>query len=470
MKPTNASTAPTRGPWFRHAGARWFAAVGVLVLAACGGGGGGGGDQAPPSALGVVELTVKDHYGVAVAGAQVVGPFGETTTDAQGISLVLTDVKGALADLMIYRDSFVDKSITVSSTPGQVNRFDVTLDRLTLAAGGSLTSRGNLLPTLDATGTLLTFEVELVVVGGDSVPIDGLSRADFQLRACTPDAGNNRFDCVRGTVASDDVAYVPATDMPEVATPVPGGTTRPYATALLLDQSGSIAQTDPTAARLFATKAFLDTLGDEDLALLAAFASGTTAQIPTEPLTVYGPFRASSQARSYFDTLDTLAMQIGGNTPLYNSIDSLRDQAFSAGAVPAGLGQAMVVFTDGADTSCNTLETCAERRGQTIQAAVQDGVRIFTIGLSNDVDIAALGELANQTGGAMLYADNVAQLVPLYGSVGQLMSLSLGTYRLRWTVRADAAGAFRPGQALLGRVQVTAQGSQFDVPFVVGIP
>ena len=77
---------------------------------------------------------------------------------------------------------------------------------------------------------------------------------------------------------------------------------------------------------------------------------------------------------------------------------------------------------------------------------------------------------SNQTGGALLYADTPEQLLPMYGSVGRLLSLSLPTYRLRWTVQAAAAGAFRPGQSLIGRVQVSAAGKVFDVPFIVGIP
>lgn len=446
---------------------RGLIAAAVLVLAACGGGGSG---QGQPVALGVVALTVTDRYGTAVAGALVVGPFGESATDAQGVTLVLTDVTGALAEVVVSLDSFRPQALTVASTPGQVNGVAVTLDRETSAAGGSLGSRSGLLPTLDASGQSLSFEIELVVVGGDSKPIGNLSRSDFALRPCVPDPASERADCVRGAAAGDDAPYVAVTATPETMTPVPGGMPRTYATALLLDQSGSIAQTDPSAARLFSSKVFLDAMGAQDQALLAAFASGPAALIPAVPLSVYGPFRAASQARSYFETLDMLATQIGGNTPLYDSVDGLRQQAFGGIPVPSGLGQAVVVFTDGADTSCGTQEACRQRRAQTIQAAVQGGVQLFTIGLSSDVDIGALGELANQTGGALLYADNVAQLVPLYGSVGQLMSLSMGTYRLRWTVRADTAGAFRAGQALLGRVQVTAGGSQFDVPFVVGVP
>jgi hypothetical protein len=104
-----------------------------------------------------------------------------------------------------------------------------------------------------------------------------------------------------------------------------------------------------------------------------------------------------------------------------------------------------------------------------IQSANIAQVRLFTIGLSKDIDIAALGELANQTGGAFLYADAAEQLLPLYGSVGKLLSLGLPTYRMRWTVRADAQGVFQSGSSLLGRVQVTAGANTFTVPFIVGI-
>ena len=57
--------------------------------------------------------------------------------------------------------------------------------------------------------------------------------------------------------------------------------------------------------------------------------------------------------------------------------------------------------------------------------------RLFTIGLAQGIDVAALGELADRTGGVFFYANNAAQFLTLFGSVGKLMSLSLPTYRLR---------------------------------------
>lgn len=447
--------------------------VAVLALSACGGGGGGGASAAAAEAAavpGVVAVTVNDSYGTAVAGARIRGPRGETITNALGVSLVGTDAPGATTPVTISREAFLDRSVVLTSSAGRVNEVTITLDRASSAAGASLTSRSGALPTVDSTGQRLSFEIELVVVDGASNPIESLSSAAFALRPCTPDAANTVVDCVRGAAASDDVAFTPVATVPQTLTLVPGGTSRPFATAMLLDQSGSIAQTDPTSARLYSAKAFLGGLGAQDRVLLAAFAGAPGAVIPNAPLTVYGPFRDQSQASSYYPTLDALAPLVGGNTPLYDSIDKLREQWLGPALLPGDMGKALVVFTDGADTSCGGPAACRTRREQSIVGARQNQVRIFAIGLSAGADLSALGELATETGGALLYADNASQLMPLYGSVGKLMNQGLATYRLSWTVRTDAAGGFTPGQALLGRVQVNTGTSSFEVPFVVRVP
>jgi von Willebrand factor type A domain len=470
-KTQSKSAHPAAAGARRSSFAAIVAAAALLGLSACGGGGGDGGGAAEAAAVpGVVAVTVHDSYGTAVAGARISGPRGETITNALGVSLVGTDAPGATTNVTVSRDAFVDRSVALASTAGRVNEVTITLDRATSAAGGSLSSRSGVLPTIDSSGQEMSFEIELVVVDGASKPIESLSRASFALRPCTPDPANAVVDCVRGAVAGDDVAFTPVASAPETLALVPGGASRPFATALLLDQSGSIAQTDPGNARLYSAKAFLGGLGAQDRVVLAAFAGAPGALLPSAPLTVYGPFREQTQATSYYATLDTLGPLVGGNTPLYDSIDMVREQWLGAATPQDQLGKSLVVFTDGADTGCAGQAACRTRREQTILGARQSQVRIFAIGLSGGADLVALGELANQTGGALLYADNAAQLVPLYGSVGQLMSLSLATYRLRWTVRSEAPGGFRAGQALLGRVQVSTAGSTFDVPFVVGMP
>lgn len=452
-----------------HGLTAWLAStVLALGLAACGGGGGGNGVSSAP--LGLVKVTVRDAFGTSVAGATVVGPQGQVLTDARGEALVVIPSPDGTAGVTVSSKAFVDQIVSATSTVGRVAEVDVTLARATSAAGGSLSTRSGRLPSLDSSGGQLSFEIEIVVVDGDSKPIDKLSRANFVLHACSPNSGSPSVNCLRGAGTHVDQPYAPATPTPEALELVAGKAAQPYAAALLLDQSGSILQSDPSGARLFSSKVFLDGLGVEDQALMAAFAGGPDATLPTRPLTLYGPLRSRSIVSSYFPALDGLTKLLGGNTPLYTSIDALGRHLNTDAAVPAGLAKAMVIFTDGADTDCGGIEACRLRRMRTIQQANQDQVRLFTIGLSNGVDVAALGELANQTGGALLYADTPEQLLPLYGSVGRLLSLSLPTYRLRWTVQAGTAAAFRSGQSLIGRVQVSAAGKVFDVPFLVGIP
>jgi hypothetical protein len=244
----------------------------------------------------------------------------------------------------------------------------------------------------------------------------------------------------------------------------------------MLDQSQSISGSDPTGARLFSAKAFLDGLGSGDRALLSVFANdgtNTDALIPTQPLTIYPPFRSPTTTRdapSYYDTLDSLVDLVGGGTPLYESLDLLREQVVADPALPVGIAKAVVIFTDGEDTDCGGANTCRTRRDQSIQAAIADNLRIFTIGLSTGVDFEALAELANDTGGAFLFADSAEQLIPLYGTVGDLLSLTLPTYRLTFNVSADAQGVFMSGRSLIGRVEVTAGTNVFNVPFIVGVP
>jgi hypothetical protein len=398
------------------------------------------------------------------------GPLSTLSTDAQGVALLLVDGNASSASVTISGPSFVAQTVTTPLIPNQPNEIRVTLTRATSAAGGSLTSRGGFAPTVNGNAQQLTFEIELVILDGASVSIENLQPTDFSLRACTPDAANDRFDCVRGASVAADVAYVPTVTTPSVMALVPGGVAKPYAAALLLDQSSSIFASDPLGARLFSAKVFLGTLGPIDRVLMAAFAGGPEALIPTPPLAIYESFKDQASAASYYPTLNALSTQVGGNTPLYASINGLRDRLVSDATLDPLLSKSVVVFTDGADTTCTSPENCRTVREQTIQQANANQVRLFTIGLSSGVDVAALGELANQTDGAFLYADTAEQLLPLYGSLGRLLSLSLPTYRLRWTVQAGAGNAFVPGATLLGRVQVSAAGKTFDVPFVVGIP
>ena len=210
----------------------------------------------------------------------------------------------------------------------------------------------------------------------------------------------------------------------------------------MLDQSQSINGSDPTGARLFSAKAFLDGLGPEDHVLLSAFANDSTtdALIPTKPLTIYPPFRDATtvdDAPSYDDTLDSLADLVGGGTPLYESLDQLRRGEWSTTRHYRQASRRLSSSSRMAKTPIAAARTHAVRRrdAESIAAGrTADNVRVFTIGLSAGIDFEALADLANKTGGAFLFANSAEQLIPLYGTVGELLSLSLPTYRLSFSV------------------------------------
>ena len=77
---------------------------------------------------------------------------------------------------------------------------------------------------------------------------------------------------------------------------------------------------------------------------------------------------------------------------------------------------------------------------------------------------------AKDTGGIFLFAQNAEQLIPLYGSLGDLLSRSLPTYTMRWTVRSDTDGTFVSGHSVFGNLHIDGGGSPVTVPFIVGIP
>jgi len=239
---------------------------------------------------------------------------------------------------------------------------------------------------------------------------------------------------------------------------------------LLFFQNGSIANSDRLNARLFSAKTMISNLAPGDQVVMGAFADGNGARLQQQPLTMVGTVVEKAAAPLFFPRLDALAGQSGGQTPLHASIDAMRAQIVGDASLTPGQPRAIVVFTDGIDSYCSSANRCAQRRQEVINAARADGVRLFTIGLSADIDVESLSHLATASGGAMLYADSVEQLIPLYGSLGRLMSLGLPTYRLRFSIDAGEGGVFAAGQTVLARARVNVLGQTVNIPFAVGIP
>jgi hypothetical protein len=72
------------------------------------------------------------------------------------------------------------------------------------------------------------------------------------------------------------------------------------------------------------------------------------------------------------------------------------------------------------------------------------------------VDGVVLATLADAGNGIFLFAEDVTQLIPIYGSLGNLLSRSLTTYRLTYRISTDVDGAFQAGRSVRGTLAVNA--------------
>ena len=95
----------------------------------------------------------------------------------------------------------------------------------------------------------------------------------------------------------------------------------PYSAALLLDQSSSVATTDPNDARLGAAAAFMDNLSSGAEVALLAFAAG--GRLPFRPVTSYRDADGNDFTTDP-DQLDRylrdLANLEGGGRPLHDAV------------------------------------------------------------------------------------------------------------------------------------------------------
>ncbi|TAH20099.1 MAG: VWA domain-containing protein [Cytophagales bacterium] len=252
-------------------------------------------------------------------------------------------------------------------------------------------------------GTKVTFEVDLAVINGSGNEVPNLANDDIKLGDTNVKGVNLDFN-------------VDASSQTE------GTKIDNFATTLLLDQSGSIANTDPENLRIEAAKIFCGALGAKDSVLLSAFASGGGKKIPFD-LSVYGNF--TNDGKTYYPTLDDLKNKIGGATPLYKAIYAM------IGYVDKDIKNAnksVVVFTDGEDTEGGVAVSTL------ISFAKSKKVKVHVVALGKEVNLGTLGDIANQTGGCFIWAADARQLITIFGTFSDLLKGKIKFYKTKCTV------------------------------------
>lgn len=206
-----------------------------------------------------------------------------------------------------------------------------------------------------------------------------------------------------------------------------------FSVALDFDQSGSISGSDPFNARIDAGVSFSQKVSGGDEAAVFAFTSGSQYLSPHQMLVDF-----SQNSDELASAIESLEGKTGGGTPLYQSIYDLIP---IVAANSKNENKAIIAFTDGQNTSSgpsvNTI----------IEAACAKNVRLYTVGLSNSVDNGVLSELAFETKGAVMIAEQADQLIAQYSSLGKLLHGEARYYNLRLRV-IKSSGNWRIGDIL----------------------
>lgn len=189
---------------------------------------------------------------------------------------------------------------------------------------------------------------------------------------------------------------------------------KPLAVSISIDQSGSMIggafPGDPNDERITQSQGFVDRLSSADEVQVLKFQQNAVTEVI--------PFTTDKIAVK--NALDSLRTGEAGSTPLYDStMRSITDVA-AKGVV---YSRAVIVLTDGIDTVSTTTVP------QVIDNARTNGIPVFPIGLGNPNDPNSLNrdelqEIANQTGGLFLFAEDPTALASVFAFLSEILASS----------------------------------------------
>jgi hypothetical protein len=166
---------------------------------------------------------------------------------------------------------------------------------------------------------------------------------------------------------------------------------------------------DPQNITLTAAENFAKNLETGDTMAVLAFPEDSSANRPYN-CTRYGSGFDADQG-GWVATIQSLATASGG-TPLYDC--ALRAIDFTQANVPSQNNKAVLLFTDGDDTESNSTAD------DVIASARSKSMPIYPIALAG-ANSMELGQIAYETGGGMIYASDVRQLITAYSTLGGVL-------------------------------------------------
>lgn len=223
-------------------------------------------------------------------------------------------------------------------------------------------------------------------------------------------------------------------------------------TAISLDSTGSMADTDPQLLRRDAAQAFVARMGPSDRAAVLSF---DYSRPPSAGLNASVLWQDFTGDQALLNTAITRATFAGAGTPLF---DALID-ASTLAAAQGGANGTVLILTDGEDSGYGAVEQRA------IDAAVRHGTKVYAIGLdaSNTLSFRALQNVTAATGGLFQKATSAADLQGLFDRMYNAFRAQ-GCVQLAFTQK-PAAGTVVTGTLV---VRVDAPGrapADLRVPF-----
>lgn len=212
-------------------------------------------------------------------------------------------------------------------------------------------------------------------------------------------------------------------------------------TAISLDSTGSMVDTDPQELRQKAAQAFVDRMSSSDRAAVLSFDSST---LPNAGLNVSHLWQPFTNDRALLTAGIANATFAGGGTPLYNAA---LDANTLLGQTTGG-NKNVLLLTDGANNQGTATPA------DVIAAAKKSGTRVFAVGLdrSGFLDFSDLETIASQTGGLFQKATDAAQLKDYFDHMYNAVSAQ-GCLQLNFTALPVA------GTTVTGTVSFTVSNS-----------
>lgn len=227
-------------------------------------------------------------------------------------------------------------------------------------------------------------------------------------------------------------------------------------TAVSLDSTGSMADTDPGELRRSAAQAFVGRMGTQDRAAILSFDGYTASNLPSGVSYLWQDFSGDA---SLLNAAIDHATFAGGGTPLYSAVIDASTLAASA----AGSGGTVLILTDGVDSGYSATAQDA------IAAAKTNGTRVYAIGLdsTDSLDFTALEDLTAATGGLFQKATSATDLQGFFDNVYNAFRAQ-GCVQLKFTQK-PAAGTVVTGTMVVTVAAPDRAPADIQVAFTVTV-